>query len=461
MNTKTGIRRLFVANRGEIAVRIIQACRKLSIETVVGVSDADRKSLAALNADRAICIGPAPAAQSYLNMAAIVTAAKGSACDAIHPGYGFLAERAEFQRLCVKHGLTFVGPSADAIESMGDKLQARRIAAQLGVPTVPGSDHVKTAHDAEEFGRKAGYPILLKASAGGGGRGMRVVRTAQEVVAAFESASAEARAAFGDSTLYIERFIERARHVEIQIMADAQGNTVYLGERDCSTQRRHQKLIEEAPSPVIDQDLRESMGNAALALVQHVGYANAGTVEFILDLDTQSFYFLEVNTRIQVEHPVTEMVTGVDLVAEQIRVAGGASLSFSQADVRIDGHAIECRINAENAERDFMPSPGAVTEWQPPSGPGIRVDTHCYQGYLIPPFYDSMIAKLIVHAKDRAAALTDMSRALANFRINGVYTTIPFHLMVLAHPDFVQNRVTTRWVEEKFMTEPVLVETGG
>ena len=345
--------------------------------------------------------------------------------------------------------------------SRWDKLQARRIAAQLGVPTVPGSDHVKTAHDAEEFGRKAGYPILLKASAGGGGRGMRVVRTAQEVVAAFESASAEARAAFGDSTLYIERFIERARHVEIQIMADAQGNTVYLGERDCSTQRRHQKLIEEAPSPVIDQDLRESMGNAALALVQHVGYANAGTVEFILDLDTQSFYFLEVNTRIQVEHPVTEMVTGVDLVAEQIRVAGGASLSFSQADVRIDGHAIECRINAENAERDFMPSPGAVTEWQPPSGPGIRVDTHCYQGYLIPPFYDSMIAKLIVHAKDRAAALTDMSRALANFRINGVYTTIPFHLTVLAHPDFVQNRVTTRWVEEKFMTEPVLVETGG
>ena len=459
MNTKVGIKRLFVANRGEIAVRIIQACRKLGVETVVGVSTADRKSLAALIADRAVCIGPAPAAESYLKMGAVVTAAKGTGCDAVHPGYGFLAERAEFQRLCVEHGLKFVGPSAAAIESIGDKLQARRIATELGVPTVPGSGHVKSAPDALAFGQQASYPFLLKASAGGGGRGMRVVRSPEEVATAFESASTEARAAFGDPTLYIERYIEHARHVEIQVIADSHGNTVHLGERDCSTQRRHQKLIEEAPSPVIDRNLRARMAKAAVRLVKHVGYTNAGTVEFILDLDSNSFYFLEVNTRIQVEHPVTEMVTGIDLVAEQIRVAGGAPLSIVQADVQLNGHAIECRVNAENADRDFMPSPGVVTEWHPPSGPEIRVDTHCYRGYSIPPFYDSMIAKLIVRAKDRAAAISSMSRALEGFKVTGMHTTIPFHRAVLAHPDFAQNRITTRWVDEKFMNRTYQTES--
>ena len=453
MNAENGIRRLFVANRGEIAVRIIRACRKLGVEAVVGVSEADRESLAAKAADRAVCIGPAPAAQSYLKMGTIVAAAKGTGCDAVHPGYGFLSERAEFQRLCVEHQLKFVGPSAAAIEAMGDKLRARRMAAELGIPTVPGTDHVKTAGEALDFGQQAGYPFLLKASAGGGGRGMRVVRTEGEVSAAFNGASAEALAAFGDPTLYIERYIERARHIEIQAMGDGHGNVVHLGERDCSTQRRHQKLIEEAPSSVLDETMRAAMAESAVRLVKHVGYSNAGTVEFILDLDTRRFYFLEVNTRIQVEHPVTEMVTGVDLVAEQILVAGGAALSIAQGDITFNGHAIECRINAEMPECDFMPSPGRLTEWQEPAGPGIRVDTHCYPDYFIPPFYDSMIAKLIVHGRDRAAAISNMSRSLAGFAVSGVHTTIPFHQAVLAHPDFAQGRITTRWVEESFMKQ--------
>lgn len=453
MNAESGIKRLFVANRGEIAVRIIQACRKLGVETVVGVSAADRQSLAATIADRAVCIGPAPAAESYLKMGAVVTAAKGTGCDAVHPGYGFLAERAGFQRLCVEHGLKFVGPSAAAIEAMGDKLEARRIASELGVAIIPGTDHIRATSDALDFGQQAGYPFLLKASAGGGGRGMRVVRSPEEVAPAFDSASAEARAAFGNPTLYIERYVEHARHVEIQVIADSHGNIVHLGERDCSIQRRHQKLIEEAPSSVIDQDLRARMAQAAVRLARHVGYTNAGTVEFILDLDSGAFYFLEVNTRIQVEHPVTEMITGIDLVAEQIRVAAGMPLSVAQDDVRLNGHAIECRINAENPTRDFMPSPGRLTEWEPSDGPGVRVDTHCYPGYIIPPFYDSMIAKLIVHAPDRNAAISRMSHALANFRVAGVHTTIPFHLAVLSHADLQHNCVTTRWIEEKFMMQ--------
>ena len=447
----SGIRRLFVANRGEIAVRIIRACRKLGVEVVVGVSAADRESMAAQLADRAVCIGPAQATESYLNQKAVVMAAMGTGCDALHPGYGFLSERAVFQRLCVDNGIAFVGPSADAIDAVGDKLQARRIAQELGVPTVPGTDHVKAVDEAVAFGRKAGYPFLLKASAGGGGRGMRVVRSPDEVAAAFDSASAEARAAFGDPTLFIERYVERARHIEIQLIADSHGNIVHLGERDCSTQRRHQKIIEEAPSPVISQALRERMAEAAVRLAARVGYVNAGTVEFILDLDTLDFYFLEVNTRIQVEHPVTEMVTGVDLVAEQIRVAGGAPLSITQGGIVLSGHAIECRINAENARQDFMPSPGRLVQWQAPTGEGVRVDSHCFPGYFIPPFYDSMIAKLIVHGRDRAAAVERMSVALKHFRVEGIATTIPFHQAVLAHPDFLKNRVTTRWVEEIFM----------
>ena len=453
MASSIPVKRLFVANRGEIAVRIVTACRKLGVEAVVAVSEADRDSAAARLADRAVCIGPPPAAQSYLRMETIVAAARGTSCDAVHPGYGFLAERAAFQRLCADNGLTFVGPDAEAIEAMGDKLQARRMAAQLGIRTVPGTDHVQSAQEALEFGRTAGYPFLLKASAGGGGRGMRVVRAAGEVAAAFDNASAEARAAFGDPTLYIERFIERARHVEIQILADRHGRVIHLGERDCSTQRRHQKLIEEAPSPALDDALRARMAEAAVRLARHVGYSSAGTVEFILDADSREFYFLEVNTRIQVEHPVTEMVTGVDLVAEQIRVAGGEPLSLEQSQVRLQGHAIECRINAEDAGRDFMPVPGRLSQWDAPSGPGIRLDTHCHAGYCIPPFYDSMVGKLIVHAADRAAAVSAMQRALAGFKVAGVPTTIPFHQAVLAHPDFTQGRVTTRWVEEVFMKQ--------
>lgn len=400
-----------------------------------------------------MCIGPAPASESYLRKEIIATAAKLTGCDAIHPGYGFLSEREEFQRLCVEQGLKFVGPSASAIALMGDKLNARRTASQLGIPTVPGTDQVKTAQDALEFGKRAGYPFLFKASAGGGGRGMRVVRSSVEVSGAFEGASAEANAAFGDPTLFIERYIERARHVEIQIMADLHGNVVQLGERDCSTQRRHQKLVEEAPSPVVDQEMRDKMGDCAVRLAKHAGYSNAGTIEFIVDLDANSFYFLEVNTRIQVEHPVTEMVTGIDLVVEQLRVAAGLPLSFTQADIRAAGHAIECRINAEIPDRDFMPCPGTLTDWQPPGGDGIRVDSHCYPGYFVPPFYDSMIAKLIVSGKDRQQAISRMVGALGKFRVSGIDTTIPFHLAVLNHPDFRDNRVTTRWVEETFMAE--------
>ena len=451
MSSGVGIRRLFVANRGEIAVRIIRAAKKLGIETVVGVSEADRESLAATMAERAVCIGPAPAAASYLKMETMVAAALGTGCDALHPGYGFLAERSAFSRLCAEHSLRFVGPSAEAIEAVGDKLRARHTATEVGVPTVPGTDHVKSVQEAIDFGKRAGYPFLLKASAGGGGRGMRIVRAASELAAAFDGASAEALAAFGNSTLYIERYIERARHVELQIIGDSQGHLVHLGERDCSTQRRHQKLIEEAPSPVIDAKLRAAMADCAVRLAKHVGYTNAGTVEFIFDLDAQTYYFLEVNTRIQVEHPVTEMVTGVDLVVEQLRVAGGLPLSVAQEDLRLNGHAIECRINAERPERGFAPSPGRLTVWEPPVGTGVRVDSHCYPGYFVPPFYDSMIAKLIVHGADRSQAIARMSAALAVFKVSGIHTTIPFHQAVLAHADFRESRVTTRWVEETFM----------
>ncbi|MPZ47354.1 MAG: acetyl-CoA carboxylase biotin carboxylase subunit [Betaproteobacteria bacterium] len=449
---KRPITRLFIANRSEIAVRIVKACRKLGIETVVGVSEADRHTLAAQLADRAICIGPAPAATSYLNMDAIVTAAKGTGCQAIHPGYGFPAEKAAFAKLCVEHGLIFVGPPASAISGMGDKLTARETAKKLNVPVVPGTDDVRDSDAVRRHACEIRYPFLLKASAGGGGRGMRIVRSADEIDGAFTGASAEARAAFNDPTLYMERYVERARHVEIQVLGDEHGNLIHLGERDCSVQRRHQKLIEESPSPVVDPALRARMADAALRLARHVSYVNAGTVEFILDLDSMEFYFLEMNTRIQVEHPVTEMVTGIDLVAEQIRIAGGEPLTVTQ-DVRLQGHSIECRINAEAPERNFMPSPGRITEWQAPSGSGIRVDTHCYSGYVVPPFYDSMLAKLIVHGEDRGAAIGRMANALDAFRIEGVHSTLPFHRAVLAHPDFRESRVTTQWTEQDFYRE--------
>jgi acetyl-CoA carboxylase biotin carboxylase subunit len=444
-------RRIFVANRGEIAVRVVRACEKLGIESVVAVSAADRDSLAARLATRAVCIGPARAADSYLRPEILVTAARGTGCQALHPGYGFLSERAAFARMCAEAGLAFIGPSPEAIESMGDKITAVRLAARAGVPRVPGTERLASAEDARRAARDIGYPVLLKASAGGGGRGMRIVRAEAQIEAAMQAASAEALTAFGDGTLYMEKFIERARHLEIQVLGDSHGNIVHLGERECSTQRRHQKLIEEAPSPAVDEALRDELGEAAVKLARLVGYQGAGTVEFVFDEDTRRYHFLEMNTRIQVEHPVTEMVTGYDLVAEQIRIVSGAPLSFSQHEVRIEGHAIECRINAEDAERGFAPSPGRLEAWQPPEGEHVRLDTHCYSGYVVPPFYDSLLAKLIVRGADRATAVVRMQEALDRFVVAGIRTTIPFHRRVLAHADFHGGRVTTRWVEEQFL----------
>jgi len=442
-----------VANRGEIAVRIVRACEELGIESVVAVSDADRDGLAAQMATSAICVGPAPAAQSYLKAETMVAAALGTGCQAIHPGYGFLSERAAFARLCTDAGLVFVGPAPAAIEAMGDKLAAVRIAEEAGVARVPGSDRIADLEAARRAADRIGYPILLKASAGGGGRGMRVVRAGRELAAAMESAASEAKAAFGDATLYMERFIARARHIEIQILGDAHGNIVHLGERDCSTQRRHQKLIEEAPSPTCDATMRRELTEAALRLASRVEYLSAGTVEFIYDEETRKTYFLEMNTRIQVEHPVTETVTGRDLVVEQIRIAAGEPISFSQQDVRVQGHAIECRINAEDAQRNFAPCPGRLEIWTPPAGTGIRVDTHCHPGYRVPPFYDSLLAKVIVHGADRIHAIARLQDALARFEVVGVPTTIPFHLDVLRHDDFRNGRVHTRWVDDKFIVD--------
>ncbi|HEU4651621.1 MAG TPA: acetyl-CoA carboxylase biotin carboxylase subunit [Croceibacterium sp.] len=444
------IHRVFVANRGEIAVRIIRACRKLGVESVIGVSAADRASLGAELADRAVCIGPAPAAGSYLNKDALVHAAMATGCDALHPGYGFLAENAAFERLCAENGIRFIGPAAAAIETMGDKINAIAAAKAVHVPTVPGSDHVASAAEAKRVGKRIGYPFLFKARAGGGGRGMRIVRNSNEADAAFDGARAEAGAAFGNDQLYIEKYIEDARHIEVQVLGDEHGRVAHLGERDCSVQRRHQKLIEEAPSPVVTPELRTAMADSAVRLAASQGYVGAGTVEFIFDAATRDFYFLEMNTRVQVEHPVTEMVTGVDIVAEQIRVADGEALSIGTEPV-LRGHSIECRINAEMPERGFLPSPGRIGEWQPPQGEGVRLDTHCHPGYFVPPFYDSMIAKLIVHAEDRQAAIRKMDAALAAFRITGIATTVDFHRAVIAHPDFRGGRVTTAWLERSFM----------
>lgn len=445
------IKRVFVANRGEIAVRIIRACRELGLETVVGVSEADRDSLAARLADRAVCLGPAPAAQSYLKADILATAAHGTGCQAVHPGYGFLSERAAFQRACQEMDLTFVGPSAEAIEAMGDKLSAIRLAKKAGIPVVPGSEQLQSEEELRQAARSIGYPCLLKASAGGGGRGMRVVRNDAELAAAFASARAEAKAAFGDSTVYLEKFIEHAKHIEIQVIGDVHGNVCHLFERDCTVQRRHQKLIEEAPSPILSPARRAEMADAALALARQVKYSSAGTVEFVYDMDEDRFYFLEMNTRIQVEHPVTELITGVDLVQEQLRVAGGERLSFSQKDIAIRGHAIECRINAEDPIQGFLPSPGRLVRWAPPSGEGLRLDTHCFEGYLVPPNYDSMIAKLIGWGEDREIASRRLSDALRNFGIHGVNTTITLHKDLLTHPTFRASQVTTRWLEQEFL----------
>ena len=441
--------RVLVANRGEIAVRIIRACQSLGIETVAAVSEADRESLAAKMVNRVVCIGPPRSSDSYLKTAALLAAAQGTGCDALHPGYGFLSERAELVQACADNNITFVGPTADNITKMGDKLAARKIAASSGVATVPGSDHAKNAREAIAQAEKIGYPVLLKASAGGGGRGIKLVGNAQEMQTTFSTAAAEARAAFGNDTLYMERYIGNARHVEVQVLGDRFGNVIHLGERDCSLQRRHQKIVEEAPAYAVSQEVRARIWNAAAILARSIGYQNAGTVEFIFDNDTNEFFFLEMNTRIQVEHPVTEMITGVDLVAQQLRIARGEPLAFKQSDIRFTGHAIECRINAESPQHGFRPCPGRITHWEAPSGPGVRLDTHCYPGYFVPPFYDSLLAKLIVHGADRSEAIARTKRALATFQVQGIDTGIPFLQTVVDDADYLAGNVNTRWLEKK------------
>jgi len=447
------ISRVLIANRSEIAVRILRACRELGLETVVTISEADRDSLPARLADRAVCIGPAPATESYLKVATIITAALGTGADAIHPGYGFLAEQPELPEACAEHGIAFIGPTAENIRTMGDKLWARKLVKELGIPVIPGSELVSDFNEARKVADEVGYPVLLKAAAGGGGKGMKTAAKAHEIKTVFEEASAEARAAFGDERIYIEHFIPNARHIECQIIADRHGHAVHLLERDCSLQRRYQKMVEEAPSPVVTDELRDQITQAAVRIAQHIDYENAGTVEFILDQDREEIYFLEMNTRIQVEHPVTEMITGVDLVAEQLRVAAGETLSFSQAEIRLGGHAIECRINAESPRAGFQPCPGRIKKWIPPEGPGIRVDTHCYEGYFVPPYYDSLIAKLITKGQDRAEAIERMQSALQGFQVSGIDTTIPFHQFIMQNPDFLNGKVHTRWVEDSLLKE--------
>lgn len=443
------LKRLFVANRGEIAVRILRTARRLGIETVLGVSVADRDSLGAEMADRTVVLGPAPAQKSYLDASLVVHAAAASGCDALHPGYGFLSEKPQLSRLCEEAGVIFVGPKAETIETLGDKLAGRAFAREAGVQTVPGTDSIDTVARARRAADELGYPVVMKASAGGGGKGMFKAANAAELEASFERATREAESAFGDGRLYMERFVERARHVEVQIIGDGTGNVVHFGERDCTIQRRYQKLIEEAPASAVSDGVRKRLHAAAVRLTSRAHYRGAGTVEFLYDVDRSDIYFIEVNSRIQVEHPVTEQVTGHDLIALQLRVAAGEGIGLSQEDIRITGHAIECRINAEDPANDFLPAPGRVTRWQPPSGDGLRLDTHVRQGYLVPPFYDSMIGKLIAFGPDRDAAASRLVSAIEAFVIEGVRTTLPLAKFVAAHDDFRQNRITTRWLEER------------
>ena len=445
------IGKLLIANRGEIALRILRSCRELGISTVAVHSTVDRNALHVQLADEAVCVGEAPSSRSYLNIPNILAAATSRGADAIHPGYGFLAESAAFAEICRDHGLTFVGPSPEAILAMGDKSTAKRTMQKVGVPTIPGSEGLlESVEAAAALASTMGFPVMIKATAGGGGRGMRLVPSADQLEGLFKAAQGEADAAFGNPGLYMEKFIDRPRHVEVQVLADRFGNVVHLGERDCSIQRRHQKLLEEAPSPGLDPVVRQRMGEAAVAAARTIGYEGAGTVEFLLDR-SGAFYFMEMNTRIQVEHPVTEMVTGLDLIAEQLRIAGGEPISVSQQDVRLQGHAIECRINAEDPRQNFRPSPGKITGWLPPGGPGVRVDSHVYTGYEIPPFYDSLIGKLIVWAPTRELALRRLRRALSEWAVTGIPTTIEFHLALLERPEFQRGEVYTKFVEDKML----------
>ena len=439
-------KKILIANRGEIALRVISACRELGIKTVAIYSEADRDALHVRYADEDVCVGPYPSAASYLNISSIVSAAEITEADAIHPGYGFLSENAYFAEILQDCHITFIGPSPEAIRKMGDKSVARRTVAAAGVPTVPGSPGpLESIDEALPMARKVGYPVILKASAGGGGRGMRIARDERDLAGAFDTARAEAEKAFGNAEIYMEKYLEDPRHIEFQVFGDARGNLLHLGERECSIQRRHQKLIEEAPSTVLEEGLRRRMGEAAVAAARSVGYTNAGTVEFLLDAEG-NFYFMEMNTRLQVEHPITEEVTALDLVKEQIAVAAGAPLSFTDRDMSPRGHAIEFRINAEDPVT-FAPSPGRIAVFHPPGGLGVRVDTAAYQGYLIPPHYDSLIAKLIVWGRDREEAIGRGRRALDFFVIEGIKTTIPLHRRILDDPDFVAGRLSTHFME--------------
>jgi acetyl-CoA carboxylase biotin carboxylase subunit len=449
-------KKILIANRGEIALRVIRACRELGVQTVAVYSEADRESLHVRFADDDVCIGPAPARDSYLKIPRIIAAAEIAGADAIHPGYGFLAENAEFAETCAASNIAFIGPTAQQIRVMGDKAAARNAMAAVGVPIIPGTPGpVEDAEEALEFARQIGFPVIIKAAAGGGGKGMRVAAEPDDFTRSFQLARSEALSAFGSGDVYVEKYLERPRHIEFQILGDRQGNVIHLGERDCSVQRRHQKLIEEAPSPAVTPELREVMGEAAVRGAKAIDYVGAGTIEMLLNTDG-SFYFMEMNTRIQVEHPVTEMLTGIDLVKEQIRVASGEKLSVLEMP-ELRGHVIECRVNAEDPERNFQPSPGRIDVFHPPGGPGVRLDTHVYAGYAVPPYYDSLLAKLVCQGRDRPEALRRMQVALESFIIEGVTTTIPFLARVMADPHFQAGEVDTRFLEREthLLKEPV------
>lgn len=451
--------KILIANRGEIALRIIRACRQLGVKTVAVYSEADRDSLHVRFADEDVCIGPAQALESYLDPKRIIAAAEVTNAEAIHPGYGFLAENAEFAEICGECGLAFIGPTSEMIRQMGAKAQAKALMQKAGVPTIPGSDGlVKDIEEARRIADEVGFPILIKASAGGGGRGMRIASVPEELETAFNMARTEAGAAFNDDSVYLEKVIVNPHHVEVQVLGDGKGRVIHLGERDCSIQRRHQKLLEESPSPAIDENLRRQMGEAAILGAGAVNYRGAGTIEFLVDGQGQ-FYFMEMNTRIQVEHPVTEELTGIDIVTEQLKIASGEELELVQSDIQFRGHVIECRINAEDPSKGFRPSPGKITGFHQPGGPGVRVDTHAYAQYVIPPFYDSMIGKLIVRGKNRAEAIAKTLAALDEFFVEGVPTTIDFHKLILQHPDFVSGRYDTSFIEKNLREEAGLPKT--
>ena len=450
-------KRVLIVNRGEIAVRIIKACEENGFETVLAVSEADKDSLPAILADKVVCLGPPPANLSYLNIPMIISTALGIDVDAIHPGYGFLAENPDLPEACEKNGIIFIGPRSGTMRQLGDKIESRKLARQCHVSINEGSEGLNRFEEVEATAQEIGFPILLKAAAGGGGRGIRVVTEPSDLKSAFDTASKEAQTAFGDATLFVERYLQNARHVEVQILGDNFGRVIHLGQRDCTSQRRYQKVIEEAPPHELSVDLRDKILDAAVTLAKNINYNNAGTVEFLVDKDRNEFYFMEVNTRIQVEHPVTEMITGVDLVKEQIRIAFGHPLSMNQSDIHFKGHSIECRVTADNASDDFMPTPGRITRFVVPSGNDIRVDTHCYQGYMISPYYDSLIGKVVATGDNRGSALENMRSALSSFEVSGVETNIPFLQFLIDQPEFIKGDINIKWIEH--MVLPKFLKT--